>query len=230
MRANALAVMAKAPLPGEAKTRLMPALNANEAAELARALLLDQLAHLSAISDADLYLAFTPAAERPLFEDLAAPEFQLFPQAGDDLGARMANLFAHLFARGYKNIALVGADLPPVPLAVFAEAFVWLDKPGNHAVLGPSRDGGYYLIGMNQPLPAIFAGIRWSQSDVLARTVEKAAELKIAVRLLPTWFDVDTPEDLEYLIAHLDPDMRAALKNTARFLDNRGVLNHGAAK
>jgi len=230
MPANALVVMAKAPLPGAAKTRLMPALSANEAAQLARALLLDQLAHLSAISAADLYLAFTPAAARPLFEELAAPAFQLFPQVGDDLGARMANVFADLFARGYKNMALIGADLPPVPLAVFAAAFAWLDEPGNHVVLGPSRDGGYYLIGMNQPTPAIFAGIHWSQSDVLARTVEKAAELKIDLRLLPSWFDVDTPEDLEYLKAHLDPDLRRALKKTVRFLHDHAALNRGAAK
>ncbi|MDH3444227.1 MAG: TIGR04282 family arsenosugar biosynthesis glycosyltransferase, partial [Deltaproteobacteria bacterium] len=153
MRANALAVMAKAPLPGETKTRLMPALSAEDAAELARALLCDQLAHLTAITDADLFLAFTPDSARPLFEELAPPAFHLFAQEGEDLGPRMTNVFEKLHAHGYRNMVLVGGDLPPVPLEIFAQAFALLNNPRRRVVLGPSRDGGYYLVGCNQPTP-----------------------------------------------------------------------------
>jgi hypothetical protein len=218
MRANALAVMAKAPLARQVKTRLMPALSADDAAAVARALLLDQLAHLTAIADVELYLAYTPAAERELFQELAPPGFYLFPQQGDDLGARMANVFDTLHARGYRNMVLIGGDLAPVPAEIFAEAFAFLNNELQRVVFGPSRDGGYYLVGCNQPAPRIFDGMSWSHDKVLAQTLNKLASLKIDWRLLPDWFDVDTVDDLRHLRATLNPELEKALANTLPLL------------
>jgi hypothetical protein len=210
--------MAKAPLAGQVKTRLMPALSADEAAALARAMLLDQLTHLLAMVDADLYLAFTPAAERALFRALAPAGCNLFLQEGDDLGARMANVFATLRARGHRGMVLIGGDLPPVPAEIFAEAFAFLDEQIRRVVLGPSRDGGYYLVGCNQPAPEIFEGMTWSHGHVLAQALAKLASLQIHSRLLPAWFDIDTVDDLRHLQANLNPVIERALANTLPLL------------
>ncbi len=89
-----------------------------------------------------------------MMRQLAPASFELFPQSEGDLGARMHNIFSVLFAKEYKNVVLIGADLPPVPLDYFAQAYEYLDGPQPRVVLGPSRDGGYYLVGLNRPLPS----------------------------------------------------------------------------
>jgi len=223
MPANALAVMAKAPVTGEVKTRLLPAVTAEEAAELSRALLVDQLKHLQEFDAADFYLAFAPDDARLLMENLAPPCFRLFPQEGADLGARMEAAFKRLFDIGHRNIVLIGGDLPPLPLRYFAEAYAFLATSNQRVVLGPSRDGGYYLVGCNQPTPQIFQGMRWSHSAVLAQTQDKLASLKIDYHLLPTWFDIDTPADLRYLRFACDSSVEKVLANTLPLLRRVGL-------
>jgi rSAM/selenodomain-associated transferase 1 len=206
IRANALVVMAKAPIPGGVKTRLMPVFSALEAAALARALLLDQLEHLRALRNTDLYLAFTPPAARRLIRRLAPPQFEIFPQSGAGLGARMQKVFATLFAKGHKRIVLIGGDLLPVPLRYFTQAFTYLDAkksrfrfdvPQQRVVLGPSLDGGYYLVGLNRELPVLFRRMTWSHGQVLAVTLARLRALKIPSFQLSPWFDIDTPADLK---------------------------------
>jgi len=223
MPVNALAVMAKAPVTGEVKTRLLPAVTAEEAAELSRALLVDQLKHLQEFDAADFYLAFAPDDARLLMENLAPPCFRLFPQEGADLGARMEAAFKRLFDIGHRNIVLIGGDLPPMPLRYFAEAYAFLATSNQRVVLGPSRDGGYYLVGCNQPTPQIFQGMRWSHSAVLAQTQDKLASLKIDYHLLPTWFDIDTPADLRYLRFACDSSLEKVLANTLPLLRRVGL-------
>jgi rSAM/selenodomain-associated transferase 1 len=210
--------MAKAPVPGAVKTRLVPPLTEEQAAELYQALLLDQLEHLSALDDAELYVAFTPDEAAGLIESLAPAGFHCFPQHGDDLGARMHEVFAELRRRGHRNSVIIGSDLPPVPLDTFHQAFAQLSADGKRVVLGPSRDGGYYLVGMNQPIPGIFAGMTWSHDRVLVQTTEKLADMGIAFGLLPAWFDIDTIADIERLGAIGDPAVRGAMKRTLAVL------------
>ena len=197
--ANALAVMAKAPLPGQVKTRLQPSLTADEAAALSRSLLVDQLNHLQELARTDFYLAFAPDDAQCLMEQLAPSCFHLFPQQGNDLGSRMAAVFERLFQMGHKSIALIGGDLPPVPLGFFKQAYALLESSQTRVVLGPSRDGGYYLVGSNQPTPEIFAGMNWSHSEVLKETKNRLASLRVDYCLLPLSFDIDTVENLRYL-------------------------------
>src|SRR4029434_4493880 len=128
IRANALAVMAKAPLAGQVKTRLLSSFTAEAAAELSRSLLVDQLNHLQELDPTDFYLAFAPDHARLLMEKLAPSCFHLFPQQGDDLGGRMAAVFERLFQMGHENIALIGGDLPPVPLGFFDQAYSFLES------------------------------------------------------------------------------------------------------
>jgi uncharacterized protein len=223
IRANALAVMAKAPLSGQVKTRLLSFFTAEEAAELSRSLLMDQLDHLQALDTADFYLAFAPDDAQLLMEKLAPPCFHLFPQQGDDLGARMGAVFERLFQMGHKNIVLIGGDLPPVPLHFFDQAYAFLEAPNKPVVLGPSRDGGYYLIGSNRPTLQIFQGMSWSHSEVLTETQNKLASQKVDYHLLPPWFDIDTADDLRHLGSVLDNALKKAMPNTLLVLQRLGV-------
>jgi uncharacterized protein len=219
MRANALVIMAKAPLAGQVKTRLLPTLSPERAARLAKALLVDQLNHVRQMESADLYLAFAPEEARLLMEQLAPPLFGLFPQQGPDLGARMQGVFEKLFRAGYRNIVLIGSDLVAVPLRFFDQAYRYLESCQQRVILGPSRDGGYYLIGCNQPTPELFGEMRWSHDAVLTQTLAKLEGLKIAHELLPGWLDVDTPDDVRALRTALDsPALANAMPETANLL------------
>lgn len=223
IRANALAVMAKAPVAGQVKTRLLSSFTAEEAAELSRSLLVDQLSNLQALDTADFYLAFAPDDAQLVMEKLAPPCFHLFPQQGDDLGARMASVFERLFRMGHKNIALIGGDLPPVPLGFFDQTYAFLESLKKRVVLGPSRDGGYYLVGCNQLTPEIFQAMRWSHSEVLTETQNKLASLKVDCHLLPLWFDIDTADDLRHLESVSDNALKKAMPNTLPVLRRLGL-------
>jgi rSAM/selenodomain-associated transferase 1 len=227
--ANALAVMAKAPVAGQVKTRLMSKLTAGGSAELARALLVDQLGQLQKLDTVDLYLAFAPEGAGVVMQELAPAGLRLFPQQGDDLGTRMQGVFEKLFAMGYKTIVLIGGDLPPIPLGFFSDAYAFLHASDPGVVLGPSRDGGYYLVGCNQPTPQIFQEMSWSHSRVLAQTRAKLASLRIDYHLLPTWFDIDTPDDLCYLESVMDIALQKTMPNTLPLL-RRLRLNKTTAR
>jgi rSAM/selenodomain-associated transferase 1 len=210
--------MAKAPIAGAVKTRLMPFVSAEEAAELAQALLLDQLDHLCSLGAADLYLAFAPPDAGALMAQFAPAPFALFPQTGGDLGARMERIFESLFAAGYKKVILIGSDLTPVPYTYFDQAFAYLDGPQQRVVLGPSQDGGYYLVGLNQRTPSMFENMTWSHDRVLAQTVAKLAALGVPSLQLPSWFDIDTPDNLRSFALRLDTSHVSAGKNTLQLL------------
>ncbi|HEX7230194.1 MAG TPA: TIGR04282 family arsenosugar biosynthesis glycosyltransferase [Candidatus Binatia bacterium] len=218
IRANALAVMAKVPIPGSVKTRLTPFFSAAQAAALARALLMDQLENLRALRNADLYLAFAPASARRLIRHLAPPQFEIFPQRGAELGARMQNVFATLFTEGYQRIVLIGGDLPPVPLDYFTRALAYLDHPESRAVLGPTHDGGYYLVGLNRNQPAIFDQMTWSHDQVLRQTLERIVSFDIKGHLLPRWHDIDTIDDVRCLQSTLARLVEKTAPRTFSFL------------
>jgi rSAM/selenodomain-associated transferase 1 len=218
MRAEALAVMAKAPVPGQVKTRLIPALGARRAAHLADVLLRDQLAQVQRACGADLYLAFAPPAARAVIETIAPPGWTCFAQKGHGLGARMRAVFADLFAAGHRSVVLIGGDLPAVPRPTLAKAFAFLRSDLRRVVLGPARDGGYYLVGCNCPTPEIFTGMRWSRPAVLACTRKRLDALGIQYHLLPEWFDIDTVDDLAALRSALQGPLAGSMPRTCRFL------------
>jgi rSAM/selenodomain-associated transferase 1 len=195
---NALVVFAKAPLPGETKTRLVPPLTFEEAAALSRALLIDQLNHLSAYNEAELFVAFAPESAAGLFGDLVPAGWSCFPQQGEDLGERMQRAIESVLAAGFTNVLLIGSDLPPVPFQTFHAAYGALNA-GRDVVLGPTADGGYYLIGMSRLIRGIFAGMVWSRADVLHATLEKLGRAGLTHELVSLWHDIDTPEDLARL-------------------------------
>lgn len=192
----AMAIMAKAPVPGQVKTRLCPPLTEEQAASLSHGFLLDALARARTLRGVAPYLAFSPPDARAMFEEIAGEGITCLPQEGDDLGQRLDRLSRRLLAAGHPAVAIIGTDTPTLPVSVLADALDCLAGGQADLVLGPSEDGGYYLIGMRRPLPGIFTDIAWGGPTVLADTQERAAGLGLKVSLLPSWFDVDTPEDL----------------------------------
>lgn len=223
---NALVILTKFPEPRQSKTRLVPPLSFDDAAELARALLLDQLQNLARFTAAQLFIAFTPPSAASFFEALLPREASCFCQQGDSLGDRMRHAFAVLFSKGFSRVVLIGGDLPAVPLEALADAVAALEKD-SEIVLGPSLDGGYYLVGMSRLISEIFEGIRWSQPDVLTLTTAKLVSLKKKYKLISPWYDIDTIDDLR----HLESDFAAApagfMKNTLALLQKfrqRGKL------
>jgi len=217
MPVDAVVILTKAPEPGQSKTRLVPPLSAGEAAEIAKALLIDQLENVAGIDGVERYIAYTPESAASFFEALAPPAFRSFSQEGTSLGERMSHAFEYLFARGFQNVILIGSDLPPIPHAFVHQSFALLRGGEAHVVVGPSADGGYYLVGMNSPSCAIFDGISWSRDDVLMRTLEKVTSLNLKYELLPSWYDIDTASDLTRLQSELNRG-GAAMKNTSALL------------
>jgi rSAM/selenodomain-associated transferase 1 len=115
------------------------------------------------------------------------------PQANGDLGVRLVNAFAEVFARGFSPVAAIGTDCPEIDAPLFSQA--WSALETCEIVLGPSEDGGYYLVALREPAERLFAGIAWSSADVLSQTLDRAAAANLRVHLLPKRHDVDTEED-----------------------------------
>ena len=161
------------------------------------------MAQVKRIGAAAPYLAFTPPEAEEFFRILAGMSFSLVPQTGRDLGQRLDRLSTHLLAAGHPGVVVIDSDTPNLHDQYLAEAIKRLGDGRTDAVLGPAEDGGYYLVGLRHPSPAIFQGITWSTPVVLKQTLEKAGSVGLRVHLLRPWFDVDTAADLDRLRSHL---------------------------
>lgn len=200
--------MAKAPRPGLAKTRLIPALGAEGAAALARAFLIDSAALARTAAEAaggEAYVVATPDDTRDTLAALTG--LPALPQGEGDLGARMTAAFATLFARGHAPVLLLGADTPTLPPGHIATA---LALAATAPTFGPTGDGGYWTVALPAPAPALFEAIAWGGPTVLAETRDAALRARIAIALAPPWDDVDEPRDLAVLRGHLDADPASA--------------------
>ena len=206
----ALVIFAKAPIPGEVKTRLCPPLTPDEAATLHGSFVLDMLERTKlAVTTRQLpfhrYLACAPSSDLVFFKIMEERQgVHLLDQVGDDLGQRMHHTFIDLFAKGYKQVIIVGTDVPTLPLSVYQEALAILGR--SDVVLGPALDGGYYLIGLTQPAKQLFAEVPWSTDQVLAVTQQQAKTLGLSIGLTTAWRDVDTITDLQALIVECQED------------------------
>ncbi len=198
----AVAVIAKEPALGLAKTRLAPALGRRGAAAAAAAMLVDTLAVVAGVA-AEPWLCFTPAGAR---ERLAtrAPGFRLLPQSGGDLGDRLAACAAALRAAGAERLAIVGADTPHLPSSWYQVALDLLDRVD--LVLGPALDGGYYLVAATAPPAELFVGVPMGTDLVLGETLRRAGSRGLRVALLPPLRDLDRVEDLEAALAARELD------------------------
>ncbi|MDT7043253.1 TIGR04282 family arsenosugar biosynthesis glycosyltransferase [Candidatus Nitronereus thalassa] len=192
---DALIIFAKAPLPGQVKTRLCPPLTPDEAASLHGSMVMDVAEHTRDIRNLDRFLACTPSSEHGFFQTLAARYgVVLCEQVGNDLGQRMHNALAEVLSKGYRYALVIGTDIPTLSPKTYKDALFLLNK--HDVVIGPTHDGGYYLIGLKQPSPQLFQEVPWSTETVCALTQSKAATLGLTVGQLPTERDLDTFSDL----------------------------------
>ncbi len=224
MSKRALLVVAKQPAPGRTKTRLCPPLSGVQAADLYRCLLLDTLDLIRSGPDVHPFIAYLPHDAAGYFRTLA-PDFDLLPQKGIDLGERLDNALTHCLQNGFRQAVIMNSDGPTLPVANLFDAFDLLEQ-GADVVLGPSEDGGYYLIGITAPQPGLFRGMHMSTPRVLDETLGRAAEGDLSVAKLPSWYDVDTAADLERLVAELGAPGSGAGRHTRSYLDANPQLTN----
>ncbi|MEF8938735.1 MAG: TIGR04282 family arsenosugar biosynthesis glycosyltransferase [Salinivenus sp.] len=195
-----LLVFAKVPRPGDVKTRLTPFLTPREAARLYDAFLRDALA-LYARLEANTRLYLAPPLPDDGLGDVP-DRISVHEQRGEGLGPRMAHAFEAAFRDGGDRVAVVGTDHPTLPLSHLRQGFEALD--GEPAVcIGPSEDGGFYLLGMSAFYPQLFADMTYSHGDVFTDTLARIGATDAELTVLPQWYDVDTPEALARMIADL---------------------------
>jgi rSAM/selenodomain-associated transferase 1 len=210
---TAVIIFTKAPIPGSVKTRLCPPLTPDEAASLHGTLVLDAVERTKGLSGITLYVACDPGIAHPFFKVLEGRYgARLLPQEGGDLGGRMHGVVQKAFKLGHSRAILTGTDLPTLCRSHFTQA---IDDLRTHdIVLGPTLDGGYYLIGLCCPAPDLFQSIAWSTPVVLEETRRKAATLELSVALLPSLRDLDDLEDLNAFIKVAGKDKSLSKRTT----------------
>lgn len=190
-------IFAKAPLPGLAKTRLIPALGAQGAADLARRLLLRAVQEAQSANLGPVELCVTPAVTEPVWRTLPLPAALRWTEQGEgDLGARMARAAQRVLDCG-EAVLLTGTDCPELGAAQLQQAASALRRCD--ATLVPAFDGGYVLLGLNRFHRSLFEGIAWSTDSVTKETVQRLKQLEWSLQCQPALHDIDEPADLKWL-------------------------------
>ena len=196
--------MTKAPRAGTVKTRLQPTLTAEEAAELNLCFLRDIAAAIvSSGGESRGVGVFTPLGSEGEYANVLPSDFILIPQRGDGFGERLTNAATDLLHVGFESCCLINSDSPTLTAEVFRQAVAKLQRANNLIVLGPSDDGGYYLIGMKKVYRRLFEDIDWSTEQVFAQTLDRARELTLSVHVLPKCYDIDDATALRRLCSEL---------------------------
>ena len=200
---NALICFTRVPKPGVTKTRLLPILSGERCAKLHTAFLQDLQAVYEQM-DADLFVAYTDDPGWGMLQQIFPSAKGFFPQAGADLGMKMYNALRFVLEAGYKKVILTGADLPLMTKTHLDSGFAALNEAD--IAIGPTSDGGYYLVGMKKPTRTIFENQRYGGATVLENTLAAANAAGLSVKLALPCDDVDTPEDLRCLMPRLSPE------------------------
>jgi len=194
MNGEALIVFARPPIAGQVKSRLLSLITDQEAADLYQTFLIDSLKQYSQLNvGVRLYMTDTLPSDIPLYGA------SIRQQYGDGLGQRMQHAFTETATEGYQQIVIIGTDHPTLPTPFIQGAFKGISKSPAISI-GPTEDGGYYLLGMNPVIDNFFEGITYSRSDVYEKTLERAYQSSSNVVQLPEWYDVDYPSDLKRLV------------------------------
>jgi uncharacterized protein len=205
-----IAFMAKASAPGRAKTRLVPPLTFDEAAALNTAFLCDvadnvllAARHAAPACGIAGYAAFGPTGSEDFFRRILPGAIGLIAAWLPNFGDCLFHTIREIFARGHSSAVVLNSDSPTLPTALLIETAAALAKPGDRAVLGPSSDGGYYLLGLKAAHRRMFDDIDWSTSRVAAQTLARAGDIGLEVHTLPVWYDVDDVDGLRRLHGEL---------------------------
>ena len=204
-----VAVMAKASAAGRTKTRLVPPLTADQAACLNTSFLQDVADNLLLAGRSvplRAYMAYGPAGSGSFFESILPSGIGLIESWIGPFGDCLFHAVDELFARGHAAACVLNSDSPTLPTSLLLDVASRLALPGDRAVLGPSDDGGYYLLALKSPHRRLFEEIAWSTHEVADQTLERAREIGLPVEVLPTWYDVDDRTSLRRLYGELVQD------------------------
>ncbi|MGZ6226125.1 MAG: TIGR04282 family arsenosugar biosynthesis glycosyltransferase [Syntrophales bacterium] len=194
-----LIMFVRFPGQGQVKSRLAKDIGEEQATNLYRCFVEDLLERFSK-EPYRLCLAFHPREMEHEMKEMLGHDFSYIPQTGEDLGERMKLAFLRCFSEGARSVVLIGSDIPDLPARIVDEAFRALDKYGT--VIGPSLDGGYYLLGFRQETfnEGIFARLPWGAETVFQQTMNILHMAGALVHVLPVWWDIDKHEDIAVLI------------------------------
>lgn len=198
----AIGIICKTPRPGASKTRLVPLLGHEAAAELAAAFLADTAGAVESVPEVvgrSGYAVYAPEGSEAELRPLLPPHFGLLCRRNSTLGIVLLGATQHFLNVGHDCVVLVNADSPTMPPLLLAAAIAALRAPGDRVVLGPATDGGYCLIGLKQPHARLFEDIPWSTSGVLEATRRQASGIGLSIAELPVWYDVDDAETFALL-------------------------------
>ena len=212
--------MVKAPRAGEVKTRLVPPLTGEEAASLAASLARDTVESARRVAR-ETVVAYAPDDGRAALEAVLKSEGLLWhAQRGEDLGARIESAASYAFELKGGPVVVVGTDSPTMPPSFVSQAVASLSAGESDVALGPTEDGGYYLVGLREPFEGLFRNVEWSTPRAYRQTASNASRLGLRVLELPRWYDVDTSADLLRLRDELlsDEEARARAPHTSKWL------------
>ena len=221
-----IALMAKAPIPGAAKTRLAALLGEHGAAEIYRHFLEDTLAVARQVPDASTCIVCPNEMHRQVLIELMPDDVDVMAQRDPGLMAGLAWSFTTLFQAGASKVLLIDADSPTLPTSVLVQAFEILESVD--VCLGPCPDGGYYLIGARRDCPGLFDGVAASTAGTFEQTMARARDLGLSTGLLPFWFDVDTEDDFRLFLAHLNE--RDGAPSTRAWLARAGWIEQPSSR
>lgn len=214
--AQAVILFAKDPVEGQVKTRLSSLLDAPSILKLYRHFLRDSVEKICAVANTDRFIGIASEPQTSYFEDVSKDQgIRLFVQKGKHLGERMRQAFDDRFEEGYERVVIIGSDSPTLPVSYIEQAL----QSEKEVVIGPSTDGGYYLIGMRGKVTGIFECVDWGTERVLSETLHELKNQGAEAELLPVWYDVDLPEDLRFLKTHLGWMAHAGLQEGRATLD-----------
>jgi rSAM/selenodomain-associated transferase 1 len=197
---KALVLFARNPVLGQVKTRLQSKFDEATVLKLYTCFLEDSIDKICSLKEVVPFIGAYPDTSSKYFKIISEQKkITIIPQEGDDLGERMKNAFLKLQEDGFQKVVIIGSDSPSLPLSYIEAAF----DSDCEVVIGPSADGGYYLIGANGKVPNVFSSVSWGTGSVLSQTMDLLKEEGADLKLLPLWYDIDHPEDLKFLKTHL---------------------------
>lgn len=210
---NALIVFTKLPVAGKVKTRLAKKLGSDVAASFYKACTENLFSSLSEIQQnkADIYIFYHEENDLSEIKNWIGNGYSYYQQKGKNLGDKMYNAFNLIFSLGYEKVIIIGADIPDIDNTLLSKAFRELD--GNQCVIGPTNDGGYYLLGFRSKLIDVFSGVEWSSGLVLNTTIKKLEQHSVTFHLLDALIDIDTLEDLKKWVTQFKGDENHFIKS-----------------
>lgn len=220
---NALILMTRVPIPGKTKTRLMNVISGNKCADIHKCFLLDLFNMTKFLKkDIDIYLTYTPIDEYEILKNMTPAYINVFSQYGQNLGEKMSNAIRFVLNKDYEKVILIGTDIPDLKHIDIIHSFNSLDE--NDITIGPTFDGGYYLIGMKNLYDELFhEKIKYGNISVLESTIDIANNLNLKVGLSKKYRDIDTIDDLidfKKRIDNNDFSKKYYPFNTSKFITN----------